>query len=299
MSFDNPYSDIDETNIDLSDNDYIKDLPKKDTDCFDETSNKISEENFQKNFLNLNSIESYNDNNEGSISIPATFKPRKKTRDKKSKKIFDFKKIKKNVKNGVKKGRKKRGEKITTETKHDKNGSDNIKIKIKKSFIEKMRNHLNNLYKKYTKEKSEKFLYKIKADFIQCFKKNKKKMNVKKSDDLPITLGQLFSSNLNDKFKRRKKDYNKNKIKKLYQEDKVKEIIELLDKTVQEAYEIYINNKIPECSLKSDMNKLKEEGNDEEYLKKYEEQASNLTLIYEIKGKNDFPSITDKTNETD
>ena len=160
-----------------------------------------------------------------------------------------------------------------------------------------MMKYLNDLYVKYAKEKSKKFLKKIQADFIQPFRKSK--MNKKKLDNMPITLRQLFSSDLGRKFKKMNKDYNKNNIKALYQQNKAKEIIELLNKTLNEAYEIYINDEISECSLKSDMIKLKEEINDEEHLKKYKKLASDLTFGYKINGKIDFLNITDKTNETD
>ena len=290
------------TNIDLSDNDCIKDQQQRTTDITEDISDENFEENYPNVFPNNNSVESLNnscnDNNEESIYIPLYFIPRKTTRTTRiPKKYFRFEKIKKIKGNEVKKGRKKTVEKITTKTKHNRNGSDNIKNKIKKRFIASMMKYLNDLYVKYAKEKSKKFLKKIQADFIQPFRKSK--MNKKKLDNMPITLRQLFSSDLGRKFKKMNKDYNKNNIKALYQQNKAKEIIELLDKTLNEAYEIYINDEIPECSLKSDMIKLKEEINDEEHLKKYKKLASDLTFGYKINGKIDFLNITDKTNETD
>ena len=74
-----------------------------------------------------------------------------------------------------------------------------------------------------------------------------------------MTLRELFSSDLCHKFKNINKDYNKNKIEIIIQKNEPKKIIDLLNKTIKEAYEIYINNKIPEFSLYNDLKEIEKE----------------------------------------
>ena len=71
-----------------------------------------------------------------------------------------------------------------------------------------------------------------------------------------MTLRELFSSDLGNKFKNINKDYNKNNIEKLYKKNKPEEIIDLLNKTIKEAYEIYINDEIPDFSLYNDLKEI-------------------------------------------
>ena len=74
-----------------------------------------------------------------------------------------------------------------------------------------------------------------------------------------MTLRELFSSDLGHKFKNINKDYNKNKIEIIIQKSEPKKIIDLLNKTIKEAYEIYINNKIPEFILYNDLKEIEKE----------------------------------------
>ena len=79
-----------------------------------------------------------------------------------------------------------------------------------------------------------------------------------------MTLRELFSSDLGSKFKNINKDSNKNNIEKLYKKNKPEEIIKLLNKTIKEAYEIYINDEIPEFSLYNDLKEIeKKDGIDD------------------------------------
>ena len=154
-------------------------------------------------------------------------------------KIFENKKFPKKVRRGPRK----KGDNNRKEIKHDKTASDNIKVKIIRRFIQSNMNYLNNLYKKYlsnNKGKAKIFLLKIKTDFTKNLKKDKILEYFSK------TLRQFYSSNLSDKFKKTNKDYNKNNIDKLYQENKAKDIIELLNKTLEDVYEKYISKEIPE-----------------------------------------------------
>ena len=171
-----------------------------------------------------------------------------------TKQIFMIQKIKKEkIK---KKGRRNSKETILFKSKHDKNSSDNMRKKIKRQFIKSTMNYINKLYIKYLPQrnkKHEKLIYKIIPNFCNSSKKEDKEKY------LSMTLRELFSSDLGRKFKKINKDSNKNKIDKLYQKNKPKEIIELLNKTIKEVYEIYINNKIPEFSLDNDLKEIEKE----------------------------------------
>lgn len=168
-----------------------------------------------------------------------------------TKQIFMIQKIKKEkIK---KKGRRNSKETFLFESKHDKNSSDNIRKKIKRQFIKSIIKYINQLYMKYLLQKNKKskiLIYKIIPDFCNASKKEDN------NKYLSMTLRELFSSDLGRKFKTINKDYNKNIIEIIIQKNEPKEIIDLLNKTIKEAYEIYINNKIPEFSLYNDLKEI-------------------------------------------
>jgi len=198
-----------------------------------------------------------------------------KTSSKKTK-IFNIKKFKK-------RGRRKFGAKISSKIKHGKNSTDLIRQKIKRRFIQSIRNYLNNLYNKYfclKKRKSDNFLKKIKPKNLENFS---------------MTLRELFSSDLGSKYTKMDKKYNKKNIDILIQKNEAKEIIQLLNKTIKEVYEIYINDEIPEFSLAHDLNKIeKKEGN--YYKNKVKEIALQL-IAFQKKEKNE-PLNIEEVDET-
>ena len=250
-----------------------------DNNSFEEKnkSNKSNESNdieiFKKHFPFYKNSRIYEDNNE-SHSEQTT---RPKTWEKKPNVFYC-----KNISNKTKIGRKKSGEK-TSEIKHGKTASDNIKAKIIRRFIQSNRNYLNNLYKNNPDNNKgivKIFLRKIKTDFTKPLN------NDKILEYFSKTLRQFYSSKLGDKFKKINKNYNKDNIDKLYQENKAKDIIELLNKTLEEVYEKYINKEIPEFNLYNDLNEIKEkenEGND--YIDRYEKIALKLITTYKKRKK--------------
>ena len=250
--------------------------PNIDTDSFIENENKITD--FEDiNILEFNKV--CYDDNESEIDPRTIFQTKHK------KLIFNIYKVKKSKK----KGRKKFGEN-TSEGTHDKTTSDIIKQKIKRRFIKSIWKYLNALYKKYliqNKRKAKKtwvFLKKIKTNFTLPLKRSKN------LEYFSMTLSQFFSSDLSGKYTKTDKNYNKKNIDKLYQENKAKDIIKLMNKTLEEVYKIYISKKIPEFNLAHDLNEIQEkekenEGND--YINRYNEKALNLIDIYKKRGKND------------
>ena len=214
--------------------------------------NDESEHNFEdinKGFdcFNLNLIDDNNDEKK-------TYFISCKNEQENNKELFILQKIM--HKKIIKKGRKNSKESTLFKSKHDKNSSDNMRKKIKRQFIKSITKYINKLYIKYLSQrnkKHEKLIYKIIPNFCNSSKKEDKEKY------LSMTLRELFSSDLGRKFKKINKDSNKNKIDKLYQKNKSKEIIELLNKTIKEVYEIYINNKIPEFSLDNDLKEIEKE----------------------------------------
>ena len=176
-----------------------------------------------------------------------------------------------NIDKSKKRGRRKVGAKASSEVKHDKFSSDNIKQKIKRLFIQSVKDYLNSSYNKYfnlNNRKSDNFLEKIKPINLEYFS---------------MTLRELFSSDLGGKYTKMDKKYNKKNIDILIQKNEAKEIIQLLNKTMEEVYEIYINDEIPEFSLAHDLNIIeKKEGN--YYKNKVKEIALKL-IAFQKKGK--------------
>ena len=233
-------------------------------DSFIEKENTKTE--YEVNFDENLFCNNCNYDNESEIDSKIIFITNQTTNQKR--KIFKIKKMNKKVK----KGRKKKGDNNPNKIKHRKTASDIIKQKIKVRFVQSTMNYLNDLYKKYfvhNKRNANIFLRKIKTGFTKPLARNKILEYFSK------TLRQFYSSNLSDKFTKMNKNYNKNNIDKLCQENKAKDIIELLNKTLKDVYEIYTSKKIPIFSLDHDLNKIKEkEGND--YMDRYKKITLKL-----------------------
>ena len=192
------------------------------------------------------------------------------------KKIFNIEKSKK-------RGRRKFGTNISSKIKHGKNSTDLIKQKIKRRFIESVKKYINNLYNRYfnlKKRRTDNFIKKIKTNFTSLLAENKN------LEYFSMTLRELLSSDLSGKYTKMDKKYNKKKIDILIQKNKVKEIIKLLNKTLKEVYEIYINKEIPEFSLVHDLNIIEKKFG-KYYMNRYKEIALKLIVTYKKKGKND------------
>ena len=86
------------------------------------------------------------------------------------------------------------------------------------------------------------------------------------------------------------KDYNKKNLKKLMSKGEPKNLIEFLDKTIEDVYKIYISeekDKIPEFNLKNDLSSIEEDMNEKgkNYKIKYKEYALDLISILNEPGK--------------
>ena len=169
--------------------------------------------------------------------------------------------------------------------KHDKFESLNIIQRIKNLFVGNLYDYINKKYKEYkikNNQPIEPLLYKIDQSL---YKANSKKKN---QQFFSLKVRDLFSSDITErqsKFLRTNpKDHNKTQIDLLIKENKADEIIEIMNSTLEEMYEKFINNKLNGFNLKKSLNKIElEEGSI--YANIFEEKAVNLIKITYNKGK--------------
>lgn len=171
--------------------------------------------------------------------------------------------------------------------KHNRFSEDNIIRKFKGRFIEKCRIYINKEYKTFllnnrngtNKEK----------DLLQRISP-KLSRKIKKDDNLKwlkSKLFQVFSEDVSKKCSLYKSDYNEKRIINLYRENEAKNVINILNKSVKEMLESFIQKKIPGFdSLDDDLKDLEEkmkiaqQENIIEYLDMYRKTALNFELIF-------------------
>ena len=200
-------------------------------------------------------------------------------------KAFEIKKQKKKIfkigKDNKNKGRIKKNTNFIG--KHDKFSEDNIIRKFKGRFIEKCRIYINKEYKRFLSNKNETKNIKILLQRIspKLSKKIKKEDNLKW---LNSKLYKVFSEKVSVKCSLYDPDYNKKEIQKLYKENDAKNIINILERSVKEMLDAFIQNKIPGFdSLNDDIKELKEKmkKNNQENIKEYLIKYRNIALNFE------------------
>ena len=190
-------------------------------------------------------------------------------------KIFDIKKVSKRI------GRRKhdKPELYKYEAVHTKYRQDNIIQKIKIHFINSTMDLINRKYNEYLNIDSKKrLLQKIKPNFTKIWtKKGNQKFLEKKLKD-------VFSEELSERCStfHDKKNYNKEQIEKLYEKNKAKNVINILDKSLKEMYRIYImeNNGMKEYNLKYDLIQI-EQKNGKEYAQEYNKKAKEFLSLFD------------------
>ena len=190
-------------------------------------------------------------------------------------KIFDIKKVSKRI------GRRKhdKPELYKYEAVHTKYRQDNIIQKIKIHFINSTMDLINREYNEYLNIDSKKrLLQKIKPNFTKIWtKKGNQKFLEKKLKD-------VFSEELSERCStfHDKKNYNKEQIEKLYEKNKAKNVINILDKSLKEMYRIYImeNNGMKEYNLKYDLIQI-EQKNGKEYAQEYNKKAMDFLNLFD------------------
>ena len=244
--------------------------------------NLFDEENY---FIKANSLiyhyetENSNENYNGAKNI----KKAKKKQDKS--KIFWIEKIDKKKKNM---GRRKKEKKYKTKASHNKFNKDNIVRKIKIHFLNAGIKYINKKYNEFQKLRlkrtKQKFLQKLEKKYTDYLTKKEEKIFLSKK------LNEILSDTVSKRCKNHNKDYNKKNIKKLINNGEPKNLIEFLDKTIEDVYKIYISkekDKIPEFNLENDLTLIEEDINEkgENYKIKYKEYALDLISILNEPGK--------------
>ena len=203
------------------------------------------------------------------------------TENQKKSLIFDIKKVNKN------KGRRKQShpELYKEDAVHTKFREDNVINKIKIYFINSTMSLINKKYSEYLKAKpGKRLLQKIKPNYSKIYKKKETQEFFNKK------LSIIFSEELSGRCStfENKKNYNKIQIDNLIEKNKAKEVINLLNKRLEEMYEIYITNdtnkKIEGYHLETDLEQIKLK-NGEDYAQMYKETALNLLDIINNKRK--------------
>ena len=190
-------------------------------------------------------------------------------------KIFDIKKVSKRI------GRRKhdKPELYKYEAVHTKYRQDNIIQKIKIHFINSTMDLINRKYNEYLNIDSKKrLLQKIKPNFTKIWKKKGNQEFLEKK------LKDVFSEELSERCStfQDKKNYNKEQIEKLYEKNKAKNVINILDKSLKEMYRIYImeNNGMKEYNLKYDLIQIKQK-NGKEYAQEYNKKAMDFLNLFD------------------
>ena len=143
--------------------------------------------------------------------------------------------------------------------------------------------YINKKYIEFLGKKSKKrLLGKIKPNFtiVWTKKENQEYLSKKISD--------IFSEKLSTKCKRFPNNYNQKQIAKIFEKGKAKNVINILNTSVQDMYEKYISqdNIIPGYNLKYDLEEI-EKRNGKKYAKMYKSIALNLIEILNKKGRKD------------
>ena len=246
---------------------------------FECNENLFDEENY---FIKADSLIYHNDANNYKEKIEE--KNIKKVKKKQSKgKIFLIEKIDRKKKNL---GRRKKEKKYRTRASHNKYNKDNIVRKIKIHFLNAGIKYINKKYNEFhcLKRTKQKFLQKLKQKYTDYLTKKEEKIFLSKK------LNEILSDTVSKRCKNHNKDYNRKNIKKLINNGEPKNLIEFLDKTIEDVYRIYISeekDKIPEFNLENDLMSIEEDINEkgENYKIKYKEYALDLISILNEPGK--------------
>ena len=176
--------------------------------------------------------------------------------------IFNIEKCKKlgrHKKNCTKKG------------KHDKFQNDNLIRKFKSHLSKNIFNYINSCFLINDNIKPEKQINVLKTLNSKTIKSISKKDNIKW---LNMTLKEFFSQKISTKLCHFNLDYNEKLIDKIYKKDEEKKVIKELNKKIRDMWTVYISERKDEDykgfkTLTDDIEQLKKNGENEEYLRKY------------------------------
>ena len=243
---------------------------------FKTKSTKTHDNDNKKNMNNDVNINMINKDNNIAILIQKIDEKTNKSYKKEA--IFDIQKIKK-------KGRIPKNA-TNFKGKHNKMTDDNIIRKIKAKFYNNIVDYINILYEKSSK-KIKQYSKEIRfTKFLQKIISSESKV-IKKKDNLnwfSLKIKDILSAKISSKFTKYRSNYNKKNIERVYKDNKLKDLIEVLEKSVRNVYYDYCHDIKAEGlkTLENDINEIREEmKNDEEeeideYSVKFKEIALNL-----------------------
>ena len=166
---------------------------------------------------------------------------------------------------------------------HTKFREDNIVRKVKIYFTNSTMSYINKLYNEYLGIQTKKCLLgRVKPNFANAWTKKENQEYLSKN------IKDIFSEKLSTKCRRYPNNYNKKQIAKILKSNKAKEVIKILNTSVQDMYEKYIDehNIIPGYNIKYDLEKI-EKRNGTIYAASYKNIALNLIEILNKKGRKD------------
>ena len=169
--------------------------------------------------------------------------------------------------------------KISKKNYHSKYCDDNLRQRIKIRFLNSLEEFINKKHKKYFKLHFPKLKYK---KLIQLMRRDKNKSTTNRNEIafLSLKVWEYFSGTLSKRCKQHEPNYNKINMKKLMEKDEPKDLIDFLNKTIEEAYNDYIRedeSKFPEFNLENDLAKIEDENeNGESYKEKFRNHAKKF-----------------------
>ena len=179
---------------------------------------------------------------------------------------------------------------------HNKFSQDNIIRKIKRRFHENLKNYINQEYKKFIFNKTQR-----KKGIKNWLKKINPQISreIRKEDNLKwfeSKIFQIFSENISKRYSSYNLDLNKKKIERLMKLNEAANVINILNTNIETIFDKYVNNEKIDGfkTLKDDIEELEknmEKSNQEnikEYLSKYEYVAKNLKNIFLKKNQRRF-----------
>ena len=276
----------------LFDNDFTIEGIDEDDDSYEFDTISNNNPSYMSNCFDFNNISSNNTTNDNKAIDECEFinpfvKQETATNlpKKEKKKIFHIYKINKKNKRI---GRIKKNSGFIG--KHNKLSEDNVIRKIKRRFIENVRNYINKEYKKYYLKKN------INIDNNNWIKKISPKFygQIRKIDNIKwfnSKIYEVFSENLSLRYSSHSLDSNKQNIQKILSSDESINVKDILNTKVEILFSKYIENVKIEGfkTLKDDIKELEKHMKDSgqeninEYLKKYEDTAKNMKDIFDKK----------------
>ena len=166
---------------------------------------------------------------------------------------------------------------------HTKFREDNIVRKVKIYFTNSTMSYINKLYNEYLGIQTKKCLLgRVKPNFANAWTKKENQEYLSKN------IKDIFSEKLSTKCRRYPNNYNKKQIAKILKNNKANEVIKILNTSVQDMYEKYIDEHdiIPGYNIKYDLEKI-EKRNGTIYAASYKNIALNLIEILNKKGRKD------------